>query len=204
MDLEMCEGIAEQLEAEWGELICSVVEEACRRFEECGAGDDFRLQYRNLRTIVFGGHNRVVWSASRGFYPDRGYCSDEFLELWDEKYDERKRTEELLETLRVYNHKMARLLDGEPVKEVERESESPVADRKKQYTCHVFWETDDLSVGLDMFISSHYISRERLRRYYSRDRGFDLTKDSITFVAEPSVENLDDWEARNFVDKESE
>lgn len=38
---------------------------------------------------VFGGSNRMHWSAVRGFYPDTDYCTDKFLKQFEGDYWEK-------------------------------------------------------------------------------------------------------------------
>ena len=44
--------------------------------------DDFCLQSASSETLVFGGTNRLIWSAARGFQPDQSYCTEKFLLNW--------------------------------------------------------------------------------------------------------------------------
>jgi hypothetical protein len=77
------EKIAMKLEPAWGELVLSIVEAAHDKFVECGAGHDFCLQSTGPSTLIFGSRNRLVWTASNGFVPDRSYCTTPFLAAWD-------------------------------------------------------------------------------------------------------------------------
>lgn len=73
-------------EDNWGELVYCIVSEALTRFRLCESEYDFCIQHGGCSYIIFGGHNRVIWTASGGFREDRDFCSERFLELWDEKY----------------------------------------------------------------------------------------------------------------------
>lgn len=42
--------------------------------------NDFCIQHVSPEGIVFGGTNRLIWRASRGFYADVGYCTPRFAE----------------------------------------------------------------------------------------------------------------------------
>lgn len=45
---------------------------------------DFCVQYDNFPiSIVYGGTNRVVWSPKHGFWVDKPYCSDRFIEHFE-------------------------------------------------------------------------------------------------------------------------
>jgi len=67
--------ISAQIEGDW--LAYKVVTEASYYFRECP--EDFCLQTVGS-TVVFGGTNRLIWSARSGFYCDPSYCSRNFLE----------------------------------------------------------------------------------------------------------------------------
>ncbi len=54
-----------------------VVEAAMEYFVECP--EDFCLQNMSGETIVFGGTNRLLWTARHGFRPDRSSCTEKFL-----------------------------------------------------------------------------------------------------------------------------
>jgi hypothetical protein len=58
-------------------MIYSLVLAASRYFTECP--DDFSLQAVGYRCVVFGGTNRLLWTAEKGFLPDRPYCTENFL-----------------------------------------------------------------------------------------------------------------------------
>jgi hypothetical protein len=62
------------------------VEEVMDIFEACGCPDDFCVQNAGGYVLVFGGTNRLCWSAKKGFYPDRSYCTKRFLASWDKSY----------------------------------------------------------------------------------------------------------------------
>jgi hypothetical protein len=67
------------------ELIYAIALEAMSRFAKCNATDDFCLQHCKGGTIVFGGCNRVVWTA-QGFRLDKSNCTDDFVTTWTENY----------------------------------------------------------------------------------------------------------------------
>lgn len=70
------------MQDDWPEIVWSIIAEAQRRFVECNAAEDFCLQCTTSTVIVFGGTNRVVWSARLGYQLDLGYCTEEFKTLW--------------------------------------------------------------------------------------------------------------------------
>lgn len=82
---------AMSIEGHWGELIYAIVVEAEERFKKCDEESDFCIQTAST-VIVFGGTNRVIWSPQNGFRPDRSYCRDTFLELWDQHYNDAPKT----------------------------------------------------------------------------------------------------------------
>ena len=45
---------------------------------------DFCIQLFGVTAIVFGGTNRLVWTPTHGFNPDRPYCTERFLKRYDE------------------------------------------------------------------------------------------------------------------------
>jgi len=65
-----------------------VIVEAQKRFEVCGAKDDFCVQSTSDEgNQVFGGTNRVIFSPATGWKPDRLlYCTERFLREWDAHY----------------------------------------------------------------------------------------------------------------------
>jgi len=58
-----------------------VYERALLIFEVCKAKEDFCIQDIG-GVAVFGGSNRLLFSAITGFRPDASYCSPRFLELY--------------------------------------------------------------------------------------------------------------------------
>lgn len=60
-----------------------VLEAAHDIFCTCQAESDFCVQSTGGQTVVFGGTNRLIWTARGGFRPDRGYCTERFLALYD-------------------------------------------------------------------------------------------------------------------------
>lgn len=72
-------------EEEIRDLGVAVFEAAQSIFSDCQAEEDFGVQYTGSSSAVFGGHNRVCWTPRLGFYPDRPYCTERFLRLYDEK-----------------------------------------------------------------------------------------------------------------------
>ena len=56
----------------------ALAQAAARYFEECE--DDFCVQDAGGEVLVFGGTNRLLWTPARGFYPDRSYCTENFLQ----------------------------------------------------------------------------------------------------------------------------
>jgi len=63
----------------------SIIEIAHSIFCDCGAEDDFCVQYAG-GSIIFGGTNRLILGR-RGWSVDRVACTDRFLELWDCLYE---------------------------------------------------------------------------------------------------------------------
>lgn len=59
-----------------------VYEHARGIFERCDASEDFCLQAAGGLVAVFGRINRVLYSPGKGFVPDMGYCTDEFLKKY--------------------------------------------------------------------------------------------------------------------------
>lgn len=41
--------------------------------------DDFCVQHVGDGSVVFGGTNRLRWTAATGFRPEPGYCTERFL-----------------------------------------------------------------------------------------------------------------------------
>jgi len=66
-----------------------ILEEAETRFSACGAEDDFCVQHVG-QNAVFGGTNRLIWSAKHGWQPDRQSCTQRFLAEYDAHYGEPK------------------------------------------------------------------------------------------------------------------
>lgn len=65
------------------EDILYAVESMARRiFRECGAEDDFCIQYVSDVAIVFGGTNRLVLNRW-GWQLDREYCTPNFIKAFD-------------------------------------------------------------------------------------------------------------------------
>jgi len=69
--------VAGQLLNEPEAMALSISQAAAVYFDDCL--DDFCVQHVGTATIIFGGGNRLLWTAKAGFYPDKGYCSPEFL-----------------------------------------------------------------------------------------------------------------------------
>jgi hypothetical protein len=75
------------IESEWGEVVSSIIDEAFKRFVACDSANDFGFQgISSGRVLVFGSVNRVLWSASQGFYYDELYCTERFKRRWSELY----------------------------------------------------------------------------------------------------------------------
>lgn len=75
-----------KLKDNWGELVYSIIDEARSRFAACGAESDFCLQHHTGTSIVFGGTNRVIWTAVSGYRPDPDDCTKRFLRQWQQRY----------------------------------------------------------------------------------------------------------------------
>lgn len=67
--------------AEVGDVVVLM---AMRIFEDCGAAEDFCVQAVG-DVVVFGGVNRLIFSAKDGWHPDSIYCSERFLKKWNER-----------------------------------------------------------------------------------------------------------------------
>jgi hypothetical protein len=76
------ERMTEKLQDRWGEIVLAIVDEAHRRFRAVGAETDFCIQHADMESIIFGGWNRVVWSAKSGYRPDESSCTALFLANW--------------------------------------------------------------------------------------------------------------------------
>lgn len=66
------------------EIVADIVLNAAEFWAECPG--DFCVQYVGER-IVFGGTNRIVWSATYGFECDESYCTQKFI---DHFYNKRR------------------------------------------------------------------------------------------------------------------
>lgn len=64
-----------------------VLEAAYDIFCTCQAESDFCVQTTGMQTVVFGGSNRLIWTPRGGFRPDRSYCTQRFLALYDSSAD---------------------------------------------------------------------------------------------------------------------
>lgn len=45
---------------------------------------DFCVQHASYMCVIFGGTNRLLWAPGTGFSPDRGCCTERFLERADQ------------------------------------------------------------------------------------------------------------------------
>lgn len=64
-------------------MLESVVWQAARFFEECP--EDFGIQHAFLpEGVVFGGTNRIVWTVRHGFRCEERYCSERFVQHFNE------------------------------------------------------------------------------------------------------------------------
>jgi hypothetical protein len=76
--------IAEELNKHIGnEVLAYLIAESAGVYWEKTQVEDFGLQFFDAENIVFGGTNRLIWSPSKGFRPDRGYCTAKFLKHYD-------------------------------------------------------------------------------------------------------------------------
>lgn len=66
-----------------------ILEEAETRFSTCGAESDFCVQHVG-QNVVFGGTNRLIWSAKHGWRPDRTSCTERFLAEYHAHYGDSK------------------------------------------------------------------------------------------------------------------
>ncbi len=69
-------------------LLESIAIGASEYFENCV--DDFCLQFWQGESIIFGGTNRLWWSARRGYTPELEHCTQDFLTHY-EAVESRKR-----------------------------------------------------------------------------------------------------------------
>ncbi len=70
-----------------GEAVFYIAKEL---FKECGAEEDFCVQDDLIGRIVFGGTNRVIWSAATGFRMDESYCTERFKKLFPDALEDLK------------------------------------------------------------------------------------------------------------------
>lgn len=63
-----------------GEIVYNGAEEV---FELCGVSHDFCIQSVGFEAVVFGGSNRVIWTLTQGFRPDKRYCSQSFIDKFN-------------------------------------------------------------------------------------------------------------------------
>ena len=65
-----------------GELVFNQAQEI---FIQCGTEEDFCVQ--DVGSVaVFGGTNRLIFSPRKGFYPDKSYCTDRFIDLFNDMF----------------------------------------------------------------------------------------------------------------------
>jgi len=77
---EVKDGVAARVLGLSDLLVFAVVEAAASYWDAPGVDHrDFGLQSGGGDVLVFGGSNRLVWTPSRGFVPDRALCSAAFL-----------------------------------------------------------------------------------------------------------------------------
>ena len=57
----------------------AVLEGAYSVFAEAGVENDFGIQDTSGGVAVFGSTNRLVWSPTQGYRPDRSLCTKRFL-----------------------------------------------------------------------------------------------------------------------------
>jgi hypothetical protein len=62
-----------------------VYEAAFEIFNDAGCPQDFCVQYVSSNSVIFGSTNRVIWTPAKGFIPDRSYCTQKFLNYWDNR-----------------------------------------------------------------------------------------------------------------------
>ena len=76
--------IAKQIHDRDGVEIYWFIAETCRNiFKDCMAENDFCLQYSSYNMIIFGGTNRILWDPVKGFRPDHGYCTADFIRRFE-------------------------------------------------------------------------------------------------------------------------
>lgn len=65
------------------EIIFNISYEAAKFWTQCPS--DFCVQHVTETCIVFGGTNRVIWRPETGFYADKSYCTQEFLNHFEKE-----------------------------------------------------------------------------------------------------------------------
>lgn len=76
----------------WNDISTQVIDAAYDIFIEMGCEEDCCIQSVSSSSVVFGSHNRLIWTAEGGFKPDPPYCTEKFLDSFKArvKREERK------------------------------------------------------------------------------------------------------------------
>ena len=72
----------EDMRNNWGPIVESIIEQARQLFINCGAESDFCVQNTTFDIIMFGGLNRISWTAECGYHASRWHCTDRFIKEW--------------------------------------------------------------------------------------------------------------------------
>jgi hypothetical protein len=62
-------------------IVATICQAAAKYFEHCPR--DFCLQHCDGERIIFGGTNRLIWTARSGFVPSDSHCTERFLANFD-------------------------------------------------------------------------------------------------------------------------
>ena len=71
-------------------LLFEVIDTAEYLYNTAGFKSDFCVQHISNSVIIFGGHNRVIWSPLNGYRVDSSCCRDEFIEKFNSARDNLK------------------------------------------------------------------------------------------------------------------
>lgn len=78
--------VAEQLLPDAPYVVEAIASAASEVFIRAGCPDDFCIQSSG-GVIVFGGRNRIVWTAKTGLQIARDYCTDTFIKAWEADHE---------------------------------------------------------------------------------------------------------------------
>jgi hypothetical protein len=74
----------DEVEVQCAYIFLSIIR-AAAEFWENSDPLDFCIQHNSGEVIVFGGWNRLCWTAQRGFYPSVSHCNSTFLKTCIQK-----------------------------------------------------------------------------------------------------------------------